>query len=62
MSFDQNPWHPINEVPPDSALIVVYVNVDHCKFAFCTGNELPGMLIEYPVASAWKVVTEAPTM
>ena len=53
-------WIQVSEVPDDDAMLLVYIGMEKCKYAHCTGKELPGLLVEYPLATHYKVVTFAP--
>ena len=53
-------WIDVSQVPEKDSMLLVYVGMDKCKYAHCTGEELAGLLVEYPLASHYKIVAFAP--
>ncbi len=62
MNSCEDNWISIDQVPDPDAMLLVYVGMERCKYAHCTGNELAGLLVEYPLASHYKIVTFAPVV
>ena len=52
-------WTSVNiGEPPDDALVIFYI--PSAKYVWGTGLDLPGIKIEYPTVSHWRIISLAP--